>query len=120
VQQLGLERRVHFLGFQENPYPAIANSDLLLVPSLYEGFGLVVAEAAALGVPAVVSDVPALCEVAALTGGVVVPAQDAEAMAEACRQVMLNRHHERRQVSEFGVDTVIDRYRKQLESVVPR
>lgn len=50
---LDVEDSVQFLGFHSNPYPYMKNADLLLLPSGYEGFGLVVVEAMALGVPVV-------------------------------------------------------------------
>jgi glycosyltransferase involved in cell wall biosynthesis len=40
-----------------------ATADCFVLPSLYEGFGLTLAEAMAAGVPAVASDIPALREV---------------------------------------------------------
>lgn len=52
-KELKLEDIVQFVGFVNNPYPYIKNADLMLVPSASEGFGLVVVEAMALGVPVV-------------------------------------------------------------------
>lgn len=48
VNEHGLQSCVSFLGYQENPYPYIANSDALLCPSRFESFGLSILEAMAL------------------------------------------------------------------------
>lgn len=42
---------VHFWGKMDNPYKEIKNMDLLILPSLYEAFGLVALEALILKVP---------------------------------------------------------------------
>lgn len=46
---LGLD--IHFWGKMDNPYKEIKNMDLLILPSLYEAFGLVASEALILEVP---------------------------------------------------------------------
>ena len=48
------------LGFQENPYSYLKNSKLLVMPSAWEGFGLVAVEAMILGKPVVCSGVGGL------------------------------------------------------------
>ena len=55
---LGIETHVKFLGFQANPYPLIAGAALLVLTSKFEGFGYVIVEAQALGVPAISTDCP--------------------------------------------------------------
>lgn len=42
---------IHFWGKMDNPYKELKNMDLLILPSLYEAFGLVALEALILGVP---------------------------------------------------------------------
>lgn len=49
ISQHRLWDTVSLVGFLENPYPSMRDCDVLLVPSRFEGFGLVVAEALALG-----------------------------------------------------------------------
>jgi glycosyltransferase involved in cell wall biosynthesis len=65
VEQLGLQRRVHFLGRVPTVdllylYNA---SQMLVLPSYYEGFGLPPLEAMACGVPVIVSDTSVMPEV---------------------------------------------------------
>ena len=57
--RLGLTESVHFLGFQENPYPFMKHCNLFVLPSRYEGgASLVAMEALALGRPVVAADCP--------------------------------------------------------------
>lgn len=57
VEEEGLSNTIYLKGFLENPYGILKNSKLLCLPSIWEGFGLVVVEALALGVPVVASRV---------------------------------------------------------------
>ena len=47
VRDLDLENRVIFLGFSENPYKYMKNSECFVLSSRWEGFGLVLVEALA-------------------------------------------------------------------------
>lgn len=67
------------------------NAGVVLCPSLAEGFGLPVAEALDLGATVVVSDDPALVEVAAGRNAAVVPARDIEAWSRAAIAALLQR-----------------------------
>jgi glycosyltransferase involved in cell wall biosynthesis len=58
VRQWALEARVELLGYDRNPYRYIARADLFVMPSLWDGFSMVLAEAMALGTPVVASDCP--------------------------------------------------------------
>lgn len=61
---------------------AIAGARALVAPSRSEGFGLPVLEAMSLGVPVIVSDVPALTELVG-DAGIVAPVEDSRAFAAA-------------------------------------
>lgn len=75
-----IKDRVHFLGYiSQNDYPLIlASADVFVFPSLFEGFGMPLLEAAACGVPMVVSDLLVLREVADQTALYFDPHQPAE------------------------------------------
>lgn len=84
VQQLGIESEVVFPGYVAETELALwyRAARVFVYPSLYEGFGLPVAEALACGVPAVTSNVSSLPE-AGMDIALCVDPQDVEAMAEA-------------------------------------
>lgn len=63
VKQLGLEDRVHFLGKQENIEEILSFSDLLLLLSEKESFGLTLLEAMACRVPCIGTNIGGIPEV---------------------------------------------------------
>ena len=56
VIDLRLEEYVIFLGYKTNPFKYVNKSDLLTMSSLYEGFGNVIIEAMACGIPVISTD----------------------------------------------------------------
>jgi len=58
VKKLGLEKKVHFLGWQSNPYKYIKNAKLFVLSSNVEGFGNVLVESLALNTPVVSTNCP--------------------------------------------------------------
>jgi glycosyltransferase involved in cell wall biosynthesis len=50
-KELGLEKDVHFLGYQTNPHPYLVNSGAFVMSSREEGFPVSLLEAMALGCP---------------------------------------------------------------------
>lgn len=85
AEELGVERRVTFLGFQEDIRPALSRTDIALVPSRVEPFGTVAAECMAAGIFTVVSDVQGLAEIVENgVTGMTFRSEDPIALAECC------------------------------------
>ena len=63
VKELKITHRVYFLGFRTDVARIIKTSDIFVIPSLWEGFGLVSIEAMACGIPIAASDVSGLREI---------------------------------------------------------
>lgn len=53
AKDLSIHDRVHFIGFQHNPYIFFEKADLFVLTSIHEGFGHVIAEALATGTPVI-------------------------------------------------------------------
>lgn len=53
AKKLGITDKIHFLGFQKNPYSFYLNAEVFVLSSIFEGFGNVLVEALALGTPIV-------------------------------------------------------------------
>lgn len=63
VQELNLQNRVNFLGIRTDVYRLIKMSDIAILSSHWEGFGLAAAEAMACGKPTIASNVGGLAQV---------------------------------------------------------
>ncbi len=86
ADELGLSQAVRFLGVQHDFVPLLQHSDVFLLPSALEGFGLSALEALSCGVPVVASRAGGLVEVVEEgQTGFLCPVGD---VAEMTRQVL--------------------------------
>ncbi|ETI66620.1 N-acetyl-alpha-D-glucosaminyl L-malate synthase BshA [Neobacillus vireti] len=106
VRQLGLEDQVLFLGKQENLEELYSISDLMLLLSEKESFGLVALEAMACGVPCIGTNIGGIPEVI-LHGetGFICDVGDIEKISSKAI-ALLNDQHLHRQFSKLSVETV--------------
>ena len=111
------EGAVQYAGFvpEDVVPPLVQGADLVVFPSLFEGFGLPALEAMACGVPLVASAEPPIGDVVG-DGGLVVDCRDEQALSLAIERGLLDeglRRHLRtagpRRASEFGWDACAGR-----------
>lgn len=119
IQTLKLRDRVTLHGTIDRPQDGLARFDLLVLPSEAEGFGLVLIEAMAAGVPVVATRVPGIVNVVqdGRTGVLVSPRSPADLAAgihrviedEALRQSMVTQGREAVK-QRFNWDGVVKEY----------
>ncbi|MFC1548658.1 glycosyltransferase family 4 protein [Candidatus Omnitrophota bacterium] len=89
VAQLGLERRVHFLGYRRDIANIMRAADIFVFPSRYEAFGLVLLEALASGLPIVTASSTGGAEIITDKCGIIVhDPDDVEALANALKTLV--------------------------------
>jgi len=82
VERLGLGESVEFLGRVDDVWPLLAQSEVFVLPSVYEPLGIAALEAMAAGLPVVATAVGGLREIVRDgTTGYLVPANDEVALA---------------------------------------
>lgn len=127
ASQLGVRERVLFLGKVKNPIEPLVISDLLVLPSVTESFGLVALEALAAGVPVISSNVGGLPEVnvEGITG-FLHPVGDVEGMAASALNVLSDdaklsrfRTAARAHAERFHLETVLPQYLRLYRSLLP-
>lgn len=121
---LHLERRVTLHGAVGRPQEALQQIKLLVLPSAFEGFGIVLIEAMAAGVPVVATDAPGIRDVV-INGhtGILVPPYSPGALARAINRVLEDVDLRMRLVARgrqdvirrFSWDTVLPQYRALLD-----
>ena len=117
VKELEIEERVKFLG-NRNDIPELLNSsDIFLLGSKFEGFGLVLVEAMASALPVIATNVGAVSEIVKdrETGILIEPNEDE--MEEAILQLISNKtlrdyygKKGRAQALQFGLDSTVRQY----------
>lgn len=92
ISRLDLEDRAILRGEIAGSAAALAKIDVLALPSDAEGFGLVLIEAMAAGVPVIGTNVPGICDVIEDgVSGLLVPPRDPRALANAIEKILNDR-----------------------------
>ncbi|MCM8825027.1 MAG: glycosyltransferase family 4 protein, partial [Candidatus Omnitrophica bacterium] len=118
VDNLKLGQFVKLCGFVEDVYNYIMNFDIVVIPSLWEGFPVVALEAMACGKPIVATnagDLPEIVEDGKT--GIIVTVGDPEALAAAILMLISNPEIRKKmgnnalkRVEMFSYDSMVERY----------
>lgn len=84
----GLEQRIQLVGSVDDLTAEYRNADLFVLPSRFEGYGMVFAEALSFGLPVVAVRAGAVPDVVPADAGILVPVDDEAALAAALRHVL--------------------------------
>jgi N-acetyl-alpha-D-glucosaminyl L-malate synthase BshA len=124
-RELGLCNKVHFLGKQEQVEEVLSITDLFLIPSGSETFGLAALEAMSCGVPVVSSNIGGLPEVN-IDGvtGYLCDLADVDRMGDCATAILANEDlHERmsvaarHQAERFEMDQVVAVYENYYQEI---
>lgn len=118
VKALGLEDKIIFLGNSNEIDKILCYSDLFLLPSEKESFGLSALEAMAHGVPVISSNAGGLAEVNKEGfSGYLAPVGDIETMAQKAKSLLADeeqhaqfRTQAKKQASLFSIENVVGKY----------
>jgi glycosyltransferase involved in cell wall biosynthesis len=110
ISRLGMESRAVLRGEIAGSAQALAKIDVLVLPSDAEGFGLVLIEAMAAGVPVIGTNVPGIRDVIEDgVSGLLVPPRNPRALATAIEKI-LNDPHLKEELVTGGSDRVRKRF----------
>jgi glycosyltransferase involved in cell wall biosynthesis len=121
----GLGDAIRLAGFQSNPWKYIARADVFLLTSRYEGFGNVLIEAMACGIPVVATASPGTSDIVNdAVDGMLVDAHTAQSVAAALKTVLesADKRHAmsvaaREAANRFAVPEVVSQYDALMEQL---
>ncbi len=91
ISENRLDGRIHMAGFRSDIADVMYSLDVFVLPSLWEGFGIVLIEAMAAGKPCVTTAVSSMPEIVRhQESGLVVPDKDSEALARAIQELVID------------------------------
>ena len=118
LRELGIEDRVVITGFRQDVSELLAQSDIFLMSSNYEGISIAVLEAMRAGLPVIGTNVGGMAETVKPETGFLVAAGDISAMADAIRSLLrspmirssLGTAGRKFLEAEFSIDQMVARY----------
>lgn len=121
-KKLSIEDHVDFLGFKKNPYKYVKQSDLFVLSSKWEGFGMVFIEALAVGTPIVATDCSGGPREILNDGefGVLTPVGDIEKLSDAMIKSLEKKKDKEklvRRAKEFDITSIKRQYEQVFDAM---
>ncbi len=122
IHQYQLEDRMHLMGMTSNPYAWMHRADIFVHPARWEPFGIVLAEAMALGLPIITTETDGARDlIESHVNGIRVPSHDPDALSQAILQLIrapqyriaLGRHAQQ-EARKFDATHIAQRYQQLL------
>lgn len=111
TRELGIQGNVQFLGFREDLKEILQSVDLFVLPSLWEGQGVVLMEAMCYRKPVIACEVGGVVDVVKDgENGVLVPPRDPESLADAILR-LLDSPDKMKEMGEAGYRKVSEKFR---------
>ncbi|MPS49695.1 glycosyltransferase family 4 protein [Methylobacillus sp.] len=88
IMSLGLESKVHLLGFRTHALQYVRAFDIWAMPSLKEGLPLALMEGISGRLPVIASDIPEMRDVIIGTGGIATPPKDVDSLSQALTELL--------------------------------
>ena len=124
VSRLGLQDTVRFWGIRSDVPEILKTSDIVVMSSHWEGFGLVAVEGMAAGKPVVATDIPGLAEVVR-DAGILFPHEDTKALAETIMKLKEDSTYYQQisrqcmnRASEYDIQKTADQYLQLYQSLI--
>ncbi|MDA2530932.1 hypothetical protein CN513_17840 [Bacillus cereus] len=111
IKQYGIEDRVIFEGFMQNPGDIIVKSDIIVLPSDTEGFPLSILEAFSLGKPCIATDVGGISEIINEDTGILFTKGNVNSYIDALQQ-LIDDEEKRKQMSHCAKQRYIQCFTK--------
>ena len=116
----GAGEHIVFHGMQQNPYPYMANADLFVQPSRFEGYSLSIMEALALGLPIVATKAAAGEQITNGVNGVLCDTS-AESIADAVKNLYIGKDEAnkyREYLKSYDFERLNNRIISDIESLI--
>lgn len=127
AKELGISHNVAFLGFESNPFKYMSRATVFVLSSSWEGFGNVIIEAMACGVPVISTRCPSGPDEIITDGvnGLLVPVGDANALAKAILCLRKDKslrkriaEAARKRAEDFRVEKMVAEYERVFSEVI--
>ena len=125
IKENDLEKNVYLVGFDDNPYKYIVNSDLFVCSSYSEGFSSAVAESLILGVPVITTKCAGMREMIGENEFGVITDNNEDALYKGIKMIVSNKqlldHYRSQAITRglmFSTENTVQSVKKMIEEVM--